>query len=108
MWEAVASITQKHRVEVKIVLIDYEPEGWSSWFILPSVGYGEVENYGPFRFKDLKELVVNPVESRRIGARVPNELIDHSESLVREFTKCGVPFERRGNVIVIQNIVPTT
>ena len=104
MWKAVASIVEKHRVGVQAVLDDYEPETWSPWFILPTAGYGEVANYGPFSFKNLKMLLINPIESRHIGQRVPNKLIDHTESIVQELTYCGVTFERDGTLIVIRGI----
>jgi len=108
MWEAVASITKKNHLEVKVVLIDYGPQDWSPGFFLPTDGYGEAKSCGPFSFKELKELIINPIESRRIGVRVPNKLIDYTESLLQELTDCGVAFERRGELIAVQNIFHTT
>jgi hypothetical protein len=104
MWEEVASIINKHRVAVQADLDDDEPEDWSVGIGLPTEGYGEVASYGPFSLKNLRMLVINPIETRRIGQRVPDKLIDHTASIMQELTDCGVAFERKDKLIVIHSI----
>ena len=104
MWKTVATIVQEHRSAVQAVLDDDDPDDWSPWFTLPSEGYGEVSNYGPFSLRKLRLLRINPIESRRIGMRIPPQVIDHTESITSALAERQITFERKDKLIIIRAI----
>ena len=104
-WEDVAAIVAKYRVTVQVELVDGAVTGWSSWLGTPTPGYGDVEHYGPFRWKDAKRLLINPVETRHLGQRVPDKLVDHTEAIMAELRGCGIEFECEDQLIAISGAV---
>ena len=103
MWEIVALIVQEYKVSVQAVLDDDDPDDWSPWFILPNKDYGEVKNYGPFSLKKLKLLRIRPLETKKIGNRVPAKVFDHTESIVKALSEHQIFFERKGDLILVLN-----
>jgi hypothetical protein len=104
MWNTVATIVQEYKSEVQAILDDDNPDDWSPWFFLPTEGYGEVSNYGPFSLKKLRLLRINPIETKRIGVRSPPKFIDHTESILSALRKGHVPFELEEKLIIIRSI----
>jgi hypothetical protein len=50
--------------------------------------------WGPYALRELEAIVLNPMQSRRRGARLPPSTVDVSEELSGRLTAAGFAFSR--------------
>lgn len=85
-----------YRLKIKNEALD---EAWSKWISSPTDGYLEAEAQGPYSFKNIEWLEIDPVEKRREGRLAPVREIDHSETIIELLEKLSMPFMVKDRII---------
>ncbi len=94
IWNAVKEL----RVKIAIALGTERLKGESKWFQVPVDGYGEVENYGPFRLADLTKFIIITQQLHMSGRLVPAKVVNRFDDVCGRTDRAVntiYPFKRR-------------
>ncbi|MEM9754036.1 MAG: hypothetical protein AAF916_11725 [Planctomycetota bacterium] len=81
LWPAIAEIVSTCKVQLKVHFADGSCSGWSSWLTFPSLSYGEVATFGPFKLDVVHTVELDPIEVVMTGRRLEDQKIDHADQI---------------------------
>jgi len=101
MLEEISKLVGTYSVLIRVVFKDGSVSDWSKWMTFPSPGYGEITRHGPFQFRDVEFIEINPIEIRTMGKRVSEKSIDHSKKLIENLQYLNIDHKQSSDLIRI-------
>jgi len=91
-YELLVRIIQRFGGQVR-VKVKWDAEvSWSTWIIIPTSGYIELSEIGPYPVREIEWLEINPIKFEHIGRLVPPRRIDNTSQLEADLRNADIPY----------------